>query len=63
MKLELTPREVLEFAAKIAVQNSTQKHAGFVSVDYTLKKYVRRTKGSPKGSVIYTHEKTLHVEA
>lgn len=62
-KPELTPREVLEFAAKIAVQNSTQKHAGFVSVDYTLKKYVRRTKGSAKGSVIYTHEKTLHVDA
>ena len=61
-KPELTPREVLEFAAKIAVQNSTQKHAGFVAVDYTLKKHVRRTKGSPKGSVIYTHEKTLHVE-
>ncbi len=61
-KPELTPREVLEFAAKIAVQNSNQKHAGFVAVDYTLKKYVRRTKGSPKGSVIYTHEKTLHVE-
>jgi predicted ribosome quality control (RQC) complex YloA/Tae2 family protein len=61
-KPELTPREVLEFAAKIAVQNSNQKHAGFVAVDYTLKKHVRRTKGSPKGSVIYTHEKTLHVE-
>ena len=61
-KPELTPREVLDYAAKIAVQNSPQKHAGFVAVDYTLKKYVRRTKGSPKGSVIYTHEKTLHVE-
>ena len=61
-KPELTPREVLEYAAKVAVQNSPQKHAGFVAVDFTLKKYVRRTKGSPKGTVIYTHEKTLHVE-
>jgi len=50
------------FAAKVAVLNSTSKHSGYVPVDYTLKKYVRRPKGAAKGSVHYTQEKTLHVE-
>lgn len=55
-------RETLMFAAKIAVQNSNQKHASHVPVDYTLKKYVRKPKGSPVGTVYYTQEKTLHVD-
>lgn len=55
-------REALMFAAKIAVQNSPSKHAGYVAVDYTLKKYVRKPKGAPKGTALYTHEKTLHVD-
>jgi predicted ribosome quality control (RQC) complex YloA/Tae2 family protein len=54
-------RETLEFAAKVAVQNSPSKHAGYVPVDYTLKKYVRKPRGAPKGTALYTHEKTLHV--
>lgn len=56
-------REHLMFAAKVAVQNSPSKHAGFVPVDYTLKRYVRRPRGAPKGTALYTHEKTLHVES
>lgn len=56
-------RETLMFAAKVAVQNSPSKHAGYVPVDYTLKKYVRKPKGAAKGSATYTHEKTLHVES
>jgi predicted ribosome quality control (RQC) complex YloA/Tae2 family protein len=55
-------KDVLLYAAKIAVQNSPSKHSGFVPVDYTLKKYVRRPKGSAKGAVLYTNEKTLHVD-
>lgn len=55
-------RDALLFAAKVAVQNSPSKHAGLVAVDYTLKKYVRKPKGAPKGTALYTHEKTLHVE-
>ncbi len=55
--------ETLRYAAKIAVQNSKAKHAGYVSVDYTLKKYVRRPKSAAKGSAIYTHEKTIHIES
>ncbi len=56
------PSEVLLYAAKIAVQNSSNKHSRYVPVDYTLKKYVRRPKGGAKGSVLYSHEKTLHVD-
>lgn len=54
--------EVIAFAAKVAVQNSPSKHAGYVAVDYTLKRYVRKPKGAPKGTALYTHEKTLHVD-
>ena len=56
------PREVLLAAAKIAVQNSNQKHAGYVPVDYTLKKYVRKPKSAAKGTALYVNEKTLHVD-
>ncbi len=54
--------ETLRYAAKIAVLQSPSKHAGYVPVDYTLKKYVRKPKGAPKGTAFYTHEKTLHLE-
>jgi predicted ribosome quality control (RQC) complex YloA/Tae2 family protein len=54
--------EVLRYAAEIAVRNSPQKHAKYVPVDYTLKKYVRKPKGAPVGTAMYTHEKTIHVE-
>ncbi len=56
-------RETIEYAAKVAVLNSPSKHAGYVPVDYTLKKYVRKPKGAPKGTALYTHEKTLHVDS
>ena len=59
---EKVSRDALLFAAKIAVRNSPSKHSGYVPVDYCLKKYVRRPKGAPLGTVTYTHEKTLHVE-
>jgi predicted ribosome quality control (RQC) complex YloA/Tae2 family protein len=56
-------RETLVYAAKVAVQNSPSKHAGYVPVDYTLKKYVRKPRGAKTGSAVYTHEKTLHVDS
>lgn len=61
-KPDRVPFEVLLFAAKIAVQNSNQKHARHVDVDYTLKKYVRKPRGSAPGQAFYTHEKTITVE-
>ncbi len=56
------PPEVLRIAALIAAKQSPSKHSSYVSVDYTLKKYVRRPKGSAPGLAVYTHEKTLHVD-
>ncbi len=60
---EKVGREVLEYAARVAVQHSPVKHSGFVPVDYTLKKYVRKQRGAAKGAAFYTHEKTLHIES
>lgn len=57
------PMEVIQAAAIIAVKHSPMKHSSYVPVDYTLKRYVRRQKGSPAGMVTYTHEKTIHVDA
>ncbi len=52
----------LQFAARVAVMNSPLKHSGYVSVDYTLKKYVRKPRGAAKGTALYTHEKTLSLQ-
>ena len=60
---EKVSREALLFAAKVAVQHSTLKHSGYVPVDYTLKKYVRKPRGAAKGAALYTHEKTLHIDS
>ncbi len=54
-------RTDLEFAAKLAVRHSPSKHSGYVSVDYTQKRYVRKPRGAAPGFALYTHEKTLHV--
>jgi predicted ribosome quality control (RQC) complex YloA/Tae2 family protein len=61
-KPESVQREVLQFAAEVAVRNSPSKHSGFVAVDYTLRKHVRKPRGAPKGAALYSHEKTLHVD-
>ncbi|MCB8932350.1 MAG: NFACT family protein [Fimbriimonadaceae bacterium] len=60
-KPEKVGPEVLRFAAEIAVKNSPSKHSKYVPVDWTLKKYVRKPRGAPAGTALYTHEKTLHV--
>lgn len=55
-------RDDLAFAARIAVSKSASKHSNYVTVDYTLKKHVRKPKKSAPGFVTYSHEKVLHVE-
>jgi len=52
----------LLFAAIVSVKNSVAKHASHVPVDYTLKKYVRKPRGSAPGLAVYEREKTLHVD-
>jgi len=60
-KPEAVPRSVLERAATLCAQHSSQKHSSLVPVDYTLKKYVRKPRGAAPGSVLLQREKTLHV--
>lgn len=60
-KPESIPHEALLFAARIAAKSSPQKHSSVVAVDCTLRKYVRKQRGAPAGSVNYTHERTFHV--
>ncbi len=55
--------ETIRYAAKLAVMNSTSKHAGYVPVDYVLRKYVRKPHGAAKGSATYANEKTIHIES
>ncbi len=55
------PRSTLEFAGRLAMKHSTDRHAHVVEVDYTLRKYVRKPKGAPAGFALYTHEKTLRI--
>jgi len=54
--------ETLKYAAEISAKHSALKHGGYVPVDYTLRRYVRKPKGAQKGMALYTHEKTIHVE-
>lgn len=55
-------QDVIRFAAEVAAKNSPSKHSSYVPVDYTLKKYVRKPKGAPVGTALYSQEKTIHVE-
>lgn len=55
------PHSVLERAAELCARHSQQKHSSLVSVDYTLKKHVRKPRGSAPGAADYQHEQTLDV--
>jgi len=55
------PPATLRQAAEIAARNSAARHSSYIPVDWTLRKYVRKPKGSPPGLATYTHEKTIHV--
>ncbi|HEV2474511.1 MAG TPA: NFACT family protein, partial [Chthonomonadales bacterium] len=55
------PPAVLETAARLCALHSPQKHSGLVSVDYTLRRFVRKPRGAPPGAVLVTREKTLTV--
>jgi predicted ribosome quality control (RQC) complex YloA/Tae2 family protein len=59
---EAVPRTTLLEAARVAAAHSEAKHSSVVAVDYTLRKYVRKPRGSAPGQVVYQNEKTLHVE-
>ncbi len=55
------PKEAIRDAASIAAYYSKQRKAKAVSVSWTLKKYVRKPKGVPTGTVFIEREKVLLV--
>jgi predicted ribosome quality control (RQC) complex YloA/Tae2 family protein len=59
---ERVPPAVLQEAARITAAHSDQKHSSYVPVDYVLRKYVRKPRGSAPGLVTLRGEKTLYVE-
>ncbi len=61
-RLEQIPKETLEYAARLAVTNSTAKHASYVPVLYTFVKHVRKPRKSPPGTVLPAQTKTIFVD-
>jgi predicted ribosome quality control (RQC) complex YloA/Tae2 family protein len=55
------PQSVIQKAALLAARHSAAKHSSMVPVDYTLKKFVRRPRGSASGAALYRNEKTIYV--
>ncbi len=55
------PNEILLLAAEICAYYSEAKNGDKVPVDYTQKKYVKKTPKSKYGAVIYTDFKTVYV--
>jgi len=55
------PLDVLLDAGNLAVFYSKGRNAAEGDLFYTPVKYLRRAKNGPKGLVIPTHEKNLHV--
>jgi predicted ribosome quality control (RQC) complex YloA/Tae2 family protein len=51
------PPSTLRFAAEQVARRSAGKHSSVVAVDYTLRKYVRRPRNAPPGSVLREREK------
>jgi len=58
---ESVPEKTLEEAAALAAYYSKGRGLGKVPVDYTLKKYVKKPKGSPPGLVTLIKHKTILV--
>ncbi len=54
-------KQAIEQAAAIAAYYSKMKNASFVPVAMTEKKYVRKPKGAPAGTVVLEREKTIFV--
>lgn len=56
------PPSTLEEAASLAALHSRAKQSSKVPVDYTLRKFVSKPKGTKPGYVIYTDQKTIMAE-
>lgn len=53
---------VVKRAAQLAAYHSSARDDAHVSVDVTQVRNVRRIKGGSRGQVLYTDERTLHIE-
>jgi predicted ribosome quality control (RQC) complex YloA/Tae2 family protein len=56
------PKEAIEQAASIAAYYSKMRNAKMVPVAYCERKYVKKPKGAPAGTVSLQHEKVLFAE-
>jgi predicted ribosome quality control (RQC) complex YloA/Tae2 family protein len=56
------PEPVILAAAQLAAYHSSARNDARVAVDVTEVRHVRRIKGGAPGQVVYSHERTLHVE-
>lgn len=54
--------EIIDYCAKLAKKYSSAENENKSIVDYTLKKYVKKIKGSNLGNVTYTNQKSLVVK-
>lgn len=59
---EHLPREVQEYAARLAAINSGARHSSYVPVMITRVKYVRKPRGSAPGAVLPERTRTIFVE-
>lgn len=57
------PLPDLLFAAQLAAYHSRARGEGSVAVDYTARKYVWRPRKAAPGQVLYSHARTLFVDA
>ena len=55
------PDKTIEEAAHLAVYFSKGRDSGMVSVDYTLRKYIKKPNGSKLGMVVYTTYNTAYI--
>jgi predicted ribosome quality control (RQC) complex YloA/Tae2 family protein len=56
------PKDVIERAAQLAAYNSKRKSESLCPVAFTTKKYVRKRKGDPAGTVVVEREEVILVE-
>ena len=56
------PKDVIEFAASLAAYNSKRKNESLCPVIVTPKKFVRKRKGDPAGTVVVDREDVIMVE-
>lgn len=56
------PKEVVEYAARLAAFYSKRKNESLCPVAYTPKKFVRKRKGDPAGAVVVEREEVILVE-